>query len=170
RHHSLRVIGSVGSDEKVDFLFNTILIDYAFNYKKHDTTTELEKATPARPDLVVDGMSGEILDIAIDKVKSRGCIITLDNLSASSSKRGERYRLKNVHQLIDKYATLQGYVVFAHVYEYLEFLAQVIPLVGSGKLHVNETIVEGLESGPKAFIEFTQGRFTGKVLLRVAHL
>ncbi|KAF9976250.1 hypothetical protein BGZ73_008892 [Actinomortierella ambigua] len=166
----LRVIGSVGSDDKVDFLLNKIKIDYAFNYKKHDMAAELNKAAPEGLDVVVDGVGGETLDIAIDKLKSRGRIVTIGDLSAASNKGGEHYRLKNVHQLINKYATIQGYAVFAHTHEYPEFLAEAIPLVESGKLFVNETIVEGLENGPQAVVEFFQGKFAGKVLLRIAEV
>ena len=48
-----------------------------------------------------------------------------------------------------------------------DFLAEVGPLVKSGEIHYRETVAEGLENAPAAFLKLLEGGNFGKQLVRV---
>ena len=62
---------------------------------------------------------------------------------------------------------VQGFIIFDHLDRLAPFLAEVAPMVASGALHYRETITEGLENAPAAFMSLLEGGNFGKQLVRV---
>jgi NADPH-dependent curcumin reductase CurA len=69
--------------------------------------------------------------------------------------------------LFTKRLTVRGFIISDHYDRYPEFLAQVGPWVREGGLRYRETIVDGIENAPRAFIGLLQGENIGKMLVRV---
>jgi NADPH-dependent curcumin reductase CurA len=64
--------------------------------------------------------------------------------------------------------TVTGFIISDHFDRYGEFIAEVGPLVKSGKIVYREDVSEGLENAPAAFIRMLEGKNFGKTLVKVA--
>lgn len=74
KHEGLTVIGSVGSDEKKDFILKELGFDHAFNYKKEKASDALPRLAPEGIDIYYENVGGEQLEAAIDNLKNFGRI------------------------------------------------------------------------------------------------
>ena len=74
KHEGLTVIGSVGSDEKLDFIKNELKFDDGFNYKKEKATDALARLAPKGIDIYYENVGGEQLDAALGAINNYGRI------------------------------------------------------------------------------------------------
>ncbi|GJJ69425.1 hypothetical protein EMPS_01771 [Entomortierella parvispora] len=162
------VIGSAGSEEKIQYLLRDIGVDYAFNYKTQDSRAELYKAASEGVDIYFDLVGGETLDIAIEKLKSEGQIITIGNISQSGA---APYVMKNWSQFIFKSLRMNGFTVFKHLDKFPRLWKEIGPLVAEGKFKSQQlTIVKGVERTSSVYQDYLDGKYFGKVVIEVAAL
>ncbi len=169
------VIGSAGSKEKVDWLVNNTGVDYAFNYKElrdENISTELKNAYLQSSsekegiDLYFDNVGGKHLEAALDNMKTFGRIVVCGMISeynATSPMPGP----SNIYLAITKRLRLQGFIVRDHYDMTNQFLNDMTKWVKEEKIKWKETIFEGLENAPKAFIALFNGENFGKTLVKV---
>ncbi len=161
------VIGSAGSDEKVEWLVDQAGIDYAFNYKKvEDISSELLKVCPDKIDIYFDNVGGKHLEAALDNMKTFGRIVLCGMISqynANSPMSGP----SNLFLAITNRLKLQGFIVGDHYDMLNEFYASMSEWVGEGRIKWKETVLEGIENAPKAFISLFKGENFGKMLVKV---
>lgn len=81
KHEGLKVIGSVGSDEKADFVVKELGFDAATNYKKESTADALKRLAPDGINIYYENVGGETLDAAIDAMNPHGRIIACGMVS-----------------------------------------------------------------------------------------
>jgi NADPH-dependent curcumin reductase CurA len=167
---SCYVIGSAGSEDKVKWLISDAGIDYAFNYKelKSDISTELVKAEYSKNgiDLYFDNVGGDHLEAALNHMKTFGRIVLCGMISqynATSLTPGP----SNIFLAITKRLRLQGFIVRDHYDILNQFHADISKWISEGKIKWEETIFEGLENAPKAFIALFNGENFGKTLVRI---
>jgi NADPH-dependent curcumin reductase CurA len=79
KHEGLKVIGSVGSDEKLDFIIKELGFDSGFNYKKEKPAEALKRLAPDGIDIYYENVGGEQLQAAIDHMKTFGRISMFPN-------------------------------------------------------------------------------------------
>ncbi|KAK0951709.1 hypothetical protein LTR91_024835 [Friedmanniomyces endolithicus] len=101
----LRVIGSVGSDEKVDLLVNELGFDAAFNYRQESTSSALQRLAPAGLDIYYDNVGGQTLEDALASMAQDGRIIVCGmvsqyNSTYKSTTSESTYGVKNLFQLV----------------------------------------------------------------------
>jgi NADPH-dependent curcumin reductase CurA len=169
------VIGSAGSKEKVNWLINNAGVDYAFNYKElrdENISTELRKAYLQSSseeegiDLYFDNVGGKHLEAALDNMKTFGRIVLCGMISgynAISPMPGP----SNIFLAITKRLRLQGFIVRDHYDMRNQFLHDMTKWVKEEKVKWKETIFEGLENAPKAFIALFNGENFGKILVKI---
>jgi NADPH-dependent curcumin reductase CurA len=171
------VIGSAGSKEKVNWLINNAGVDYAFNYKElrdENISTELRKAYLQSSseeegggiDLYFDNVGGKHLEAALDNMKTFGRIVLCGMISgynATSPIPGP----SNIFLAITKRLRLQGFIVRDHYDMTNQFLNDMAKWVQEEKVKWKETIFEGLENAPKAFIALFNGENFGKTLVKI---
>ncbi|MGK5685307.1 NADP-dependent oxidoreductase [Actinoplanes sp. URMC 104] len=161
-----RVIGSAGSADKVRHLVDELGFDAAFNYKDGPVRRQLREAAPDGIDVYFDNVGGDHLEAAIGSLRKYGrvalcgAIAAYNETSAPSAPR-------NLGLAIGKELTLRGFIVSNHNRRMPDFLAEVGPWVRDGRLKARETVVEGLENAPAAFIGLLRGENTGKMLVRL---
>jgi NADPH-dependent curcumin reductase CurA len=162
-----RVVGITGSDEKVKILRDEFGFDAAINYKTAGNIRKaLREACPGGIDVYFDNVGGEISDAAITLINLKARIIicgqiTLYNQEAAQS--GPR----NLSYLLVNRARMEGFLVHDYEPRFPEGLKEMSLWLKEGKIKYRETIVDGLENAPTAFLGLFRGDNVGKQLVRV---
>lgn len=159
-----RVIGSAGGPEKVRHVVEDLGFDAAIDYKLGDVRGQLREAAPDGIDLYFDNVGGEHLEAAISRMRLHGRIVICGMISqynATEVPPGPR----NLASLITTRSRIEGMLVSDHADLREEFLATVGPWVAAGELQYRETVRQGLEATPQAFLDLLAGANTGKMLV-----
>jgi NADPH-dependent curcumin reductase CurA len=164
---SARVIGSAGSDEKVELLTGQLELDAAFNYRSGPVADQLAKAAPEGIDVYFDNVGGEHLEAAIGALRPFGRIAACGSISgynATEPPVGPR----NMSLIVGKRLNLRGYIVSDYTDQQAEFSTKVGGWLAEGLLHAPEHIVDGLDNAPEAFMGMLGGANLGKAIVRIA--
>ena len=163
-----RVVGSAGSDAKVQTLINDFVFDHAFNYLTDDPLTELKKGAPEGIDVYFENVGGPQLEAALTHMRPHGRI-PICGMIAHYNDHGDATPCpRNLTETIYKFITLKGFVVSAFESKRAEFQQQMAGWIKSGEVRYEETIFEGLASAPEAFIGLFSGENKGKMLVHLA--
>ncbi len=160
-----RVIGSAGTEEKVRWL-TAIGFDAAFNYKDAPVLGQLRRAAPDGIDVYFDNVGGDHLDAALSALKVHGRVAlcgAIAGYNAAEPPAGPR----NLGLAISKRLSLRGFLVLDHYDRLADMLDEVGAWLRDGKLTYAETVVDGLERAPEAFIGMLRGANTGKMIVRL---
>ena len=157
----LRVIGSAGSDEKVEWL-RSLGVE-AFNYRE----TRAKDALADGIDVYFDNVGGEQLEAALGALRPFGRVIACGAISRYNDERPQPGP-RNLGFVVTKRLRLQGFIVRDHSDRFGEFAREVGPWLRDGKIAYRETIVDGIENIPAAFAGLFRGDNVGKMLVRVA--
>ncbi|XP_042509474.1 2-alkenal reductase (NADP(+)-dependent)-like [Macadamia integrifolia] len=162
------VVGSAGSDDKVNLLKNKFRFDEAFNYKKeHDLAAALKRYFPDGIDIYFENVGGKMLDAVLLNMRHHGRIAACGMISQFNLEQHEG--VHNLFNLISKRIRMEGFVVHDHYHLYPKFLDFTLQYIKEGKLVYTEDIIEGLEKGPSALIRLFAGQTVGKPVIRVSH-
>ena len=162
-----KVIASTGSDEKVEWLKSELNVDHAFNYKKIDNLVlYLKDICPEGFDIYFDNVGGDFLESAIFRMKNFGKIIIcgrISQMSATSAGSG----LKNMAHVLVKRLTIRGFLIFDHENDSDNFQKDMTKWIIEGKIKYKETIYEGIDNAPQAFVDLLNGKNIGKMLVKI---
>ncbi|UBV41874.1 NADP-dependent oxidoreductase [Deinococcus taeanensis] len=161
-----RVIGSAGSPDKVRHLTNDLGFDAAFNYKEGQITTQLRAAAPDGIDVYFDNVGGDHLEAAISSMRVGGRAAICGMISQYNATEPTPAP-RNLAQMIGKQLTLRGFLVTPHYDLFDTFAQEVGSWIASGQLKFDETIVEGIDQAPAAFMGLLQGQNTGKMIVKL---
>ena len=160
------VIGSAGSPEKVAHLTDDLGFDAALNYRDGDVAGQLAALAPDGIDVYFDNVGGEHLEAALDVLNLRGRVAlcgAISQYNATEPTPGPR----NLGNAVGKRLTLRGFIVSDHGDRMRAFAEEVGGLLRDGRIKHRETVVEGLDKAPEAFIGLLRGDNTGKMLVRL---
>ena len=162
-----KVIASTGSDEKVEWLKNELGVDNAFNYKKVDNLVlHLKSLAPEGYDLYFDNVGGDFLEAAIFRMKNFGKIVICGRISQmSATTPGEG--IKNMAHVLVKRLTIKGFLIFDHINDRKDFEDNMKKWISNKQIKWKETIVEGIENSPQAFLDLLNGKNIGKMLVKI---
>jgi NADPH-dependent curcumin reductase CurA len=160
------VIGSAGSAEKVAHLIDDLGFDQAFNYKDGDVTGQLAAAAPDGVDVYFDNVGGDHLEAAIAAMNQGGRVAMCGLISGYNATAPEPGPT-NLMQVIGKRLTLRGFIVTDHGRRLKDLFAEVAPAVRDGRIQFRETVVEGLDNAPQAFIDLLRGANVGKMVVKL---
>jgi len=162
------VVGSAGSQQKVDYLLGELGFDAAFNYKDvKDYTAKLQEVCPKGIDVYFDNVGGELTDAVFGEINIHARIVVCGQISQYNATRPPRGPRLLWH-LIVKRARAEGFMVLDFASRYQEGQRQMAQWIKEGKVRYQETIVDGLEYAPAAFIGLFHGENVGKQLVRVS--
>lgn len=168
------VVGSTSSSLKVKWLIDEADIDYAFDYRKigeENISSELRKSCSDGIDMYFDNVGGKHLEAALDNMKVFGRIALCGMIS--------QYNLpqfpstvpgpgpSNLFLAIRRRIKIQGFIVRDHYHVLNEFRTYMSKWIKEGKIKWEETVYEGLENAPKAFIALFEGEKLGKMLVKI---
>ena len=163
-----RVVGTAGSDEKVDWLTDDLGFDEAINYRETDDLSDaMAAACPDGIDVYFDNVGGPITDAVwpLLNVDARVAIcgqIALYN--ATEVPTGPR----KLATLIETRARVEGFLVSDYEHRWGEALERLSRFVRDGEIQYRENVVEGFENAPDAFLGLFEGENVGKQLVEVS--
>ena len=160
------VIGSAGGKEKCDFL-REIGVDHVIDYKATpDLTKALMEAAPKGIDVYFENVGGEHLDAALMAARpfARFALCgMISQYNATEPPKGP----SNIILAVGKSLRLEGFIVSNHFDMLPQFLGDMAGWIGSGKLKWRETVEEGVENAPTAFMKLFKGENLGKMLVKL---
>jgi Putative NADP-dependent oxidoreductases len=163
-----KVYGTSGSDEKCSWLEKELGIDKAINYKKVDNLiSEYRSQITDGIDVYFENVGGDHLEAAIN-ILNVGGRIALCGMIDQYNDEAVRSGPPNLMMLIMKNASMEGFIVSKYNHLQEQFLNDMKGWVDSGKLSWKETVVEGIDNAPKAFINLFSGKNTGKMLVKIS--
>lgn len=161
------VIGSAGSDDKCKWLEEEAGIDAAINYKScGDLTAELAKHAPKGIDVYFENVGGVHLQAAIENMRPNGRIAMCGMISQYNDTK-PMPGPHNLIQIVGKGLRMQGFIVSNHVDMMPDFMRDMAEWIGAGKIKWQETILDGIEEAPQAFMNLFTGGNSGKMLVRL---
>ena len=162
-----RVVGFAGSDEKVEFLEDDLGFDAGINYEQTDDyRAALDEAAPDGVDAYFDNVGGPITDAVFSKLNVDARIAICGQISlynAEETPTGPR----KLPQLISTRARVQGFLVSDFAPRFEQATRKLAGWVNSGEVEYRETVTEGLENAPDAFLGLFEGENVGKQLVQV---
>jgi NADPH-dependent curcumin reductase CurA len=162
-----RVVGSAGSSEKVAWLLDEAGVDAAFNYKEaKKQVSELSEHCPNGIDIYFENVGGKHLEAALQHMNDYGRIVACGMISQYNATEPQPAPY-NLFLVTTKRLTFQGFIVSDHYDRLSEFNADMKQWIANGKIKWKETIVEGLEHAPDAFIGLFKGENIGKMIVKV---
>ena len=160
-----RVIGSAGTDEKLAWL-RELGFDDVFNYRDQSPREALAQLAPDGIDIYFDNVSGDHLEAAIGAMRTYGRVVACGSISRYNDAEpapGPR----NMFMVVTKRLRLEGYIISDHYDRFGEFARQAAEWYRDGRLKYRETVVDGIENAPKAFLGLLRGENIGKMLVKV---
>lgn len=161
-----RVVGIAGGSEKCDYLVKELGFDAAIDYKADDMIQKLKEFCPKGIDVFFDNVGGDILDLALTKLRLNARVVICGAISQYNNKS----RIKgpsNYLSLLVNRATMQGMVVFDYKDQYGKAAKQMGQWLAEGKLKSKEDIYEGIENFRETYDRLFTGDKQGKLILKV---
>lgn len=162
------VVGSAGSSEKIQWLKDNAKIDEAFNYHDvDDVATRLNELNPEGYDVYFDNVGGDHLQGAIESLNTYGRIVACGMISGYNDETPQPGP-SNLFKIIGKRLRMQGMIVSDYLDRKGEFLNDMLGWVKDGRVNWEETVTEGIENAPQAFIDMLAGNKIGKALVKLS--
>jgi NADPH-dependent curcumin reductase CurA len=162
-----KVIGSAGGAEKVAYL-KSIGVDHVIDYKaERDLDGALAAAAPQGIDVYFDNVGGEHLEAALNAARPFGRFALCGAISmynATELPPGPR----NLVQAVGKQLRMEGFIVSSHWNMMGDFHRDLAAWAKAGKVTWKETVFEGIERAPDAFMGLFTGKNLGKMLVKLA--
>jgi len=161
-----RVVGSAGSDDKCGWL-ESRGVDATINYRKTDNLAKaLREAAPDGVDVYFENVGGDHLVAALENMNEHGRIPVCGMISGYNAERPEPGP-PNLFRIIQRKLLLQGFIISDHLDVYPEFIGDLAAWIQAGKIQWQETVMEGVERAPDAFLRLFTGEKTGKMLVKL---
>ncbi|MDO6561998.1 NADP-dependent oxidoreductase [Amphritea sp. 1_MG-2023] len=162
------VAGSVGSEAKARYLLDELGVDAVVNYKTAENLQDsIAKACPEGIDVYFENVGGAHFEAVLNLMNDHGRIAVcgmIDQYNATAPQAGPG----NLSQIIIKKLRIEGFIVFEHWHDYPAFVEQMMQWIEAGKVSWKETVFNGIEQTPDAFIGLFKGENTGKMLVKLA--
>jgi NADPH-dependent curcumin reductase CurA len=163
----LHVIGIAGSDEKIEMLTSDFGFDAGINYNEtKDMNAAIKAAAPNGVDVYFDNVGGPISDAVLFNINRFARMIICGAISVYNST--EVPTGVSVQPfLVKNSALMQGFIVSNYADKFPEAMKQLSTWLSDGKLKYTETIVEGFDNIPSAFLDLFDGKNKGKMIVKI---
>ncbi len=160
-----RAVGIAGGANKCQFVVEELGFDACVDYKQANWREALKAAVPNGIDVYFDNVGGEILDNVLTRMNPFSRLPLCGLISQYNSL--EPYGLKNFRSVLVNRIRVQGFIVLDNPERWRSAFADLAEWYAAGKLRFRETVAQGLENAPQAFIGMLRGENTGKQLVKV---
>src|SRR4051812_6167299 len=160
----MTVIGSAGGREKCEFV-RSLGADHVIDYKAAPILKGLSEAAPDGMDVYFDNVGGDHLDAAFAIARNNARFAICGMIEGYNDRTSMAFRF--IQRVIAARINLKGFIVFDYFPRMTEFYGEMGPWLASGTVKGRETVVEGLEKTPDAFLGLFKGENTGKMLIKL---
>ncbi|HMN78136.1 MAG TPA: NADP-dependent oxidoreductase [Burkholderiaceae bacterium] len=168
KERGCRAVGIAGGAEKCRYVVEVLGFDDCIDYREHADPKSLSAALKAACPNGIDGnfenVGGRILDAVLLRMNAFGRIALCGMISGYD---GAPIPLLQPQLLLVSRLKLQGFIVTEHMELWPEALKELGTLVASGKLKFRESIADGIEAAPQAFLGLLEGKNFGKQLVKL---
>jgi len=163
-----RTVGIAGGPDKCRYAVEELGFDACIDYKLHPNAVSLSKslkeACPDGIDGYFENVGGMVLDAVLLRMNAFGRIALCGVIAGYD---GQPMPLTQPALILTNRLKVQGFIVSEHMDIWPEALKELATLVATGKLRPRETVAEGLESAPQAFLGLLKGKNFGKQLVKL---
>jgi len=163
-----RVVGIAGGAEKCRYVTDELGFDACIDYRQHpdvkSMSTALKEACPDGIDGYFENVGGYIFDAVLLRANAFARVALCGMIAGYD---GQPLPLANPSLFLINRMKLEGFIVSEHMEVWPEALAELGALVASGKLRPRESIAQGIEAAPEAFLGLLKGRNFGKQLVKL---
>ena len=161
-----RAVGIAGGKQKCDYVVKELGFDACVDYKAGKLNDDLKAALPKGIDCYFENVGGEILDAALRRMNAFSRIAVCGLISQYNAT--EPYGVKNFQSILTNRIKVQGFIVSDRMELWAKALPELIGWVAAGKIKYRESVAQGLENAPKAFIGLLKGENFGKQLVKIS--
>ncbi|MFC5283719.1 NADP-dependent oxidoreductase [Pedobacter alpinus] len=162
-----RVVGLAGTDEKVEMLKKDFGYDEVINYKTtKDISKAIKNAAPNGVDVYFDNVGGEISDAVLANINNFARVPVCGAISLyNDTEIAKGPRLQPI--IVKNSVLMQGFIVSNYAAKFPEAIQKMATWLKDGKLAHQETIVEGFDQIPQAFLDLFEGKNKGKMIVKI---
>ena len=163
-----RAVGIAGGREKCDYVVRELGFDACIDYKAHPDRATLQAALAAACPKGIDGhfenVGGVVLDAVMQQANAFARVAMCGMIAGYN---GEPIPMAEPKLILTQRMKVQGFIVSEHLPLWPQALAELGERVAQGSLKYRETVAQGIESAPEAFIGLLKGRNFGKQLVKL---
>lgn len=163
-----RVVGIAGGPDKCAYAVNELGFDACVDYREHadylSLSKALKQACPKGIDGYFENVGGMVLDAVLLRTNAFARIAVCGMIAGYN---GAPLPLVNPALILVNRIKIEGFIVSEHMEVWPEALGELGQLVGSGTLRPRESVAQGLESAPAAFLGLLKGKNFGKQLVKL---
>jgi NADPH-dependent curcumin reductase CurA len=160
----MTVIGSAGGADKCEFV-RSLGADEVVDYKAGPVLKQLAAAAPKGIDVYFDNVGGEHLDAALALARQNARFAICGMIEGYNA--GEPTQLRYIMRIIAMRIRLQGFIYTDYMDKMGDFYRDMGGWIARGQVKGRDTVIEGLERTPEAFLGLFTGANTGKMLVRL---
>jgi NADPH-dependent curcumin reductase CurA len=161
-----RAVGIAGGAKKCEFAVKELGFDACVDYRAGKLIDDLKQACPNGVDNYFENVGGEVMDAAFRVLNPFSRVALCGMISDYSAT--EPYGTKMMRSLLVNRVKLQGFIVFDRQDLYARAVSQLAKWVSQGKIKYHETVADGIQNAPKAFMGLLKGQNFGKQLVKLA--
>lgn len=163
-----RAVGIAGGPDKCKYAVDELGFDACIDYRQHKDAASLSKALkeacPGGIDGYFENVGGMVLDAVLTRMNAFGRIALCGMIAGYD---GQPLPMAYPQLILTNRLLVQGFIVSEHMEVWPEALKELGTLVATGKLRPRETIAQGLEAAPEAFLGLLKGKNFGKQLVKL---
>lgn len=163
-----RVVGIAGGKDKCDYAVNELGFDACIDYKEHADSkalnAALKAAAPNGIDCYFENVGGWILDVVLARMNAFGRIAVCGMIAGYD---GKPLPLAAPALILMSRLKVEGFIVSEHMDVWPEALKELGTLLATGKFKPRETVAQGIDAAPEAFLGLLKGRNFGKQVVKL---
>ena len=164
-----RTVGIAGGPDKCKYAVDELGFDVCIDYKLHADASSLSKALkdacPKGIDGYFENVGGMVLDAVLSRMNAFGRIAVCGMIAGYD---GAPLPLTYPALILMNRLRIEGFIVSEHMEIWPEALKELGTMVATGKLKARESIAQGIEAAPEAFLGLLKGKNFGKQLVKLS--
>ena len=157
-------VGIAGGKAKCDYVRDELGFDACVDYKAPDFKEAILDATRKGIDCVFENVGGMVFDAELSRMNAFGRIAVCGLIAGYN---GREMSIRNVRSILVNRLKIEGFIVSEHPEVWPQALAELGQLVAGGKVKYRESVAQGIESAPRAFLGMLKGENFGKQIVRM---
>jgi NADPH-dependent curcumin reductase len=163
-----RVVGIAGGPDKCRYVTEELGFDACIDYRQHpdvkSMSAALKEACPNGIDGYFENVGGYIFDAVLLRANAFSRVALCGMIAGYD---GQPLSLANPALILINRMKIEGFIVSEHMEVWPEALAELGALVATGKLRPRESVAQGIEAAPEAFLGLLKGKNFGKQLVKL---